>query len=137
MNAKVYNNDIKTTKFGIRLSLGSAGNHIYSNIFDDASDWGLYTYEGSDDPTSGVSDGRPAYNVFENNEVTGTAGGVKFKNSDNLSVIGEFGGCPPQGPRCGVRLDREKVARHAKSCVAQDVLSTDRGVGIIRDLCAR
>ena len=91
MNAKVHHNDITGTKFGIRLSLGSAGNQIYSNTFDTATDWGLYTYQGSDPPTTGVSDGRLAYNVFENNKVTGTAGGVKFKNSDNISVIGEFG----------------------------------------------
>lgn len=88
MNAKIYNNKITNARYGIRMSLGSAGNRIYDNTFDKISEWGLYTYEGSDAPL--VSNGRPSYNIFENNDITNAPKGVKFKYSDNLSVIGKF-----------------------------------------------
>ena len=94
MNAKIYNNDISDVRYGIRMSLGSAGNQVYENEFDKASDYGLYTYEGSDPPA--VSNGRPSYNHFDKNKITNTAGGVKFKNSDYISVTGKLVGfCRP------------------------------------------
>lgn len=89
MNAKIYNNKITNVKYGIRMSLGSAGNMIYDNTFDTVSDYGLYTYQGSDAPLV-TSDGRPSYNIFENNEIKNAEGGVKFKYSDNISVIGKL-----------------------------------------------
>ena len=89
MNADIHDNSIDGAQYGIRMSLGSAGNNVYENTFNDCSDYGLFTYEGSDPPTEGISDGRPADNTFENNKVTNTAGGVKLKYSDNLSVISE------------------------------------------------
>lgn len=50
---------------------------------------GLYTYEGSDEPTEGVSDGRPLANWFHDNDVTNTKKGVKLKNSDNIKLTSE------------------------------------------------
>lgn len=38
MNGMIYNNNIKDCKMGIRLSLGSAGNEIYDNVFDSCFD---------------------------------------------------------------------------------------------------
>ncbi len=90
MNAQIYDNTIDNVKYGIRLSLGSAGNSIYNNEFNDCSDYGLYTYEGSDAPTDGVSNGRPSENLFDSNVISNTAGGVKFKYSDDLTVTSEF-----------------------------------------------
>lgn len=50
---------------------------------------GLYTYQGSDLPTTGVSDGRPSVNLLEDNTVSNTEGGVKLKYSDNIVLTGE------------------------------------------------
>ena len=86
MDADIHDNSIDNVRYGIRMSLGSAGNNVYDNIFSSCSEYGLYTYQGSDAPTEGVSDGRPADNTFDNNEIADTAGGVKFKYSDNLIV---------------------------------------------------
>lgn len=33
MNAKIYDNVIDGAEFGIRMSLGSAGNEVYDNTF--------------------------------------------------------------------------------------------------------
>ncbi|CAB1099946.1 MEP1 [Ectocarpus sp. CCAP 1310/34] len=90
-NADIHDNEIDGVQFGIRMSLGSGGNSVYDNEFNDCSDWGLYTYMGSDEPD--VSNGRPNGNTFNNNKVTNSAGGVKFKNSDNIVVTNnEFTG---------------------------------------------
>eukprot|EP00752_Nemacystus_decipiens_P017643 g15814.t1 len=86
MDADIHDNSIDNVRYGIRMSLGSAGNNVHDNVFKNCSDYGLFTYEGSDDPTDGVSDGRPHYNTFENNLVTDTAGAVKLKYSDNMIV---------------------------------------------------
>ncbi len=88
MNAKIYNNKISGAKYGIRLSLGSAGNEIFENTFDGCSDYGLYTYEGSDEPL--ISGGRPYQNHFYDNIISDTPGGVKFKYSDNIKVTGKL-----------------------------------------------
>ncbi|CAN0056993.1 unnamed protein product [Pylaiella littoralis] len=87
MNADIHDNVIKGAEFGIRMSLGSAGNQVYDNSFDGCTEYGLYTYQGSDPPTVGVSDGRPNVNVFDGNTVSDTKIGVKLKNSDNTAVI--------------------------------------------------
>lgn len=55
---------------------------------------GLYTYEGSDEPTEGVSDGRPLANWFHDNDVTNTKKGVKLKNSDNIKLTSESARAP-------------------------------------------
>ncbi len=89
MNADIHDNSIDGVKYGIRLSLGSAGNNIYDNTFNDCSDYGLYTYQGSDPPTEGVSDGRPSDNHFDGNIISDTPGGVKFKYSDDIMVTSE------------------------------------------------
>lgn len=89
MNAKIYDNTINNVKYGIRMSLGSAGNVVSNNLFNGCSDYGLYTYEGSDAPTEGVSNGRPSDNLFDGNVISNSAGGVKFKYSDNLVVSSE------------------------------------------------
>ncbi|CAM9830342.1 unnamed protein product, partial [Hapterophycus canaliculatus] len=85
-NARIYENTIDGAQFGIRMSLGSEGNTVYRNKFNDCSDQGLYTYEGSDEPTAGVSDGRPLANWFHDNDITNTKKGVKLKNSDQIKL---------------------------------------------------
>lgn len=37
MDAKIYDNTIENVRYGIRISLGGAGNEIYDNTFDDCS----------------------------------------------------------------------------------------------------
>ena len=91
MNADIHDNSIDDARYGIRMSLGSAGNNVYDNTFNNCADYGLYTYEGSDSPTTGVSNGRPSDNTFDNNQITNSDGGVKFQHSDNLVVTSEFG----------------------------------------------
>ncbi|CAM9132608.1 unnamed protein product, partial [Ectocarpus fasciculatus] len=86
MNADIYNNDFSGVKFGIRLSLGSSDNYVHENTFEDVSSHGLYTYQGSDDPTEGVSNGRPSDNLFENNRILSARSGVKFKDSDDIVI---------------------------------------------------
>ena len=90
MDADIHDNDIDGVRYGIRMSLGSAGNNVYQNTFNSCSDYGLFTYEGSDPPTEGVSDGRPNGNTFDNNQVTNTEGAVKLKYSDNMVVTSEY-----------------------------------------------
>eukprot|EP00752_Nemacystus_decipiens_P009493 g8487.t1 len=93
MDADIHDNSIDNVRYGIRMSLGSAGNNVHDNVFNDCSDYGLFTYEGSDPPTDGVSDGRPSDNTFDSNLVTDTAGAVKLKYSDNMVVTNnEFTG---------------------------------------------
>lgn len=79
--AKVYNNKIKNCKYGIRLSLGSGDNEIKNNTFDNLDKYGLYTYEGSDEPD--VSNGRPSDNVFDGNTVSNVKIGVQVKEGDD------------------------------------------------------
>ncbi|CAM9195373.1 unnamed protein product, partial [Ectocarpus sp. 8 AP-2014] len=86
MNADIYNNVFSSVKFGIRLSLGSSDNHVHDNIFEDVSTQGLYTYQGSDQPTDGVSDGRPSDNLFEDNMILNAANGVKIKEGDDTVI---------------------------------------------------
>lgn len=38
MNGKIYNNNIKDCRIGLRLSMGSAGNEITENVFDNCGD---------------------------------------------------------------------------------------------------
>ena len=87
MNADIHDNIIDSARYGIRMSLGSAGNNVHDNTFNDCSDYGVFTYEGSDPPTQGVSNGRPSENTFDNNKFTDSAGGVKLKYSDNLTAV--------------------------------------------------
>eukprot|EP00903_Cladosiphon_okamuranus_P006682 g6522.t1 len=84
--ALIYNNSIDKVKYGIRMSLGSEGNTVYRNTFNDCSSYGLFTYQGSDPPTEGVSDGRPKLNDFDLNLVSNTEGGVKIKFTDDMSI---------------------------------------------------
>ncbi|CBN77785.1 Mannuronan C-5-epimerase N-terminal fragment [Ectocarpus siliculosus] len=86
MNADIYNNRFSSVKFGIRLSLGSSENHVHENLFEDVSTQGLYTYQGSDEPTDGVSDGRPSDNLFENNRILNVTKGVKIKEGDDTVI---------------------------------------------------
>ena len=116
MNAEIYDNSIDNVRYGIRMSLGSSDNNIYRNTFNDCSDYGLYTYEGSDEPTEGVSDGRPSGNHFYENVVSDTAGGVKFKYSDNLKVTGER--LPPFAVSVGHEAETGKAKQSGTSTVA-------------------
>lgn len=84
-DADIYDNLFENVKYGIRLSLGSARNHIHSNTFDDCSGVGFYTYEGSDEPDA--SDGRPSENIFEANIVSNTATGVKISQGDSNEFL--------------------------------------------------
>lgn len=38
MNADIYDNTIDGAQFGIRMSLGSAGNYVHDNSFNDCED---------------------------------------------------------------------------------------------------
>lgn len=38
MNANIYDNVIDGVKYGIRMSLGSAGNHVHDNTFNACTD---------------------------------------------------------------------------------------------------
>ncbi|CAN0056924.1 unnamed protein product [Pylaiella littoralis] len=96
MNANIYDNSIGGTgggvKYGIRMSLGSAGNYVHDNTFDSCTDFGLYTYMGSDAPDVS-DDGRPEKNLFEANTISNTEGGVKLKRSDSIVIFNnEFTG---------------------------------------------
>eukprot|EP00903_Cladosiphon_okamuranus_P019666 g18077.t2 len=94
MNGKVYDNDIKNCKQGIRLSMGSAGNHIYDNTFDRSTQVGFTTYRGTpgrDDPTPDIfnidRDGHPHDNIFKNNRVRRTDKAFQLKNSQDITLI--------------------------------------------------
>ncbi|CAM9458502.1 unnamed protein product, partial [Hapterophycus canaliculatus] len=82
-DASVYNNKFENVKYGIRLSLGSARNKIYDNEFTGMSQYGLYTYMGSDAPDVPDSDGRPYENEFDGNTISDVSIGVHIKQGDN------------------------------------------------------
>jgi mannuronan 5-epimerase len=70
-NNRVTNNG----EAAIRLSVGASRNLIESNTLiglgagESGSGYGVYTFKGSDRPTSG--DGLPKGNIFRNNQITG------------------------------------------------------------------
>ncbi|CAM9818058.1 unnamed protein product [Discosporangium mesarthrocarpum] len=80
----ISNNVIKNVKYGIRLSMGSADVTVSSNSFDSCSDYGFFTYQGTDPPE--VNDGRPSAITFSDNTISATSVGFKFKNSDGLII---------------------------------------------------
>lgn len=86
-DAEIYDNTFTDVKYGIRISLGGGNNFVHDNIFDTCSEYGLYTYMGSDEPEQ-TDDGRPGENSFENNQILNTAEGVKIKEGDNTVISG-------------------------------------------------
>ncbi|CAM9124777.1 unnamed protein product [Ascophyllum nodosum] len=84
-DAEVYGNTFSNLKFGVRISVGGSNNEIYYNVIDTCSEYGLYTYEGNDEPDT-MASGRPSNNVFRNNEITNTAEGLKIQDSDDTQV---------------------------------------------------
>ncbi|CAM9753764.1 unnamed protein product, partial [Hapterophycus canaliculatus] len=88
--ADIYDNVIENCKYGIRLSVGSADNNIYDNSFDSSSNYGLYTYMGSDEPYVVGSDGRPKNNIFDGNTISNTDIGVEQREGDDNTFKSEF-----------------------------------------------
>ncbi|CAM9449094.1 unnamed protein product [Scytosiphon promiscuus] len=92
-DAEVYDNVFENTKYGIRLSLGSGNNKIYNNEFSIMSQYGLYTYMGSDEPDVPGSDGRPYSNEFDGNTISEVSIGVHIKEGDgNIFTNNVFSG---------------------------------------------
>ncbi|CAM9595723.1 unnamed protein product [Ectocarpus sp. 4 AP-2014] len=83
--AEIYDNTIENCKYGIRLSVGSADNDIHDNTFDSSSTYGLYTYQGSDDPDVSGNDGRVKDNSFDANIISNTDVATKIKEGDDNS----------------------------------------------------
>lgn len=98
-DSEIYGNKVEDCKFGIRLSLGCARNKIYDNTFSDLTEYGLYTYRGSDDEEADDSkknDGRPYDNHFDGNTVKNVEIGVQVKDSDDIVFTSEcMAGGPP------------------------------------------
>lgn len=91
-NGKIYDNTVTDCKFGIRLSLGAGDNKIYDNTFSDLTQYGLYTYKGTDeenDDRSKDNKGRPFNNEFENNVIKNVDVGVQVKESDDIAFRSE------------------------------------------------
>eukprot|EP00752_Nemacystus_decipiens_P017747 g15914.t1 len=86
-NAEIYDNVFENTQYGMRISVGGANNYVHGNKFDVFSDYGIYTYEGSDAPDTD-SDGKPKNNKFEGNTVSGGKIGVHLE----AAVDNEFDG---------------------------------------------
>ncbi|CAM9200699.1 unnamed protein product [Ectocarpus fasciculatus] len=84
-NADIYDNTIENCKYGIRLSVGSADNDIHDNTFDSSSTYGLYTYQGSDDPYVSGNNGRVKDNSFDSNVISNTDVATKIKQGDDNS----------------------------------------------------
>ena len=53
-DALIYDNLFENVKYGIRLSLGSARNQVYSNTFDSCSggEFGFWKLDFSDNPST-------------------------------------------------------------------------------------
>ncbi len=68
---------------GVRLSVGGAENLIANNEMADSPSYGVYIYQGSDDPQPG-DNGRPKQNQFLQNYIHDNgAEGVKSGDGDN------------------------------------------------------
>ncbi|CAM9392267.1 unnamed protein product [Discosporangium mesarthrocarpum] len=78
----IFDNTFTNIKYGVRISVGGANNHIHDNTFETISQYGLYTYQGSDSPDTD-SDGRPKDNMFIDNEVLDCIVCMKIGEGDN------------------------------------------------------
>ncbi|HSH31585.1 MAG TPA: right-handed parallel beta-helix repeat-containing protein, partial [Candidatus Saccharimonadales bacterium] len=80
----VRGNTVSGNRYGIRLSVGANNNLIENNTVSNNTASGFYFYKGSDAPTSG--DGRPKFNRFVGNQVTGSKEyAIKLTDADDNS----------------------------------------------------
>lgn len=85
----VTNNEALRNKRGIRFSLGSQNNIISDNNFSDNTTYGIYTYQGSDDPEGGPA--RPNNNSFLNNTINDNGEfAAKLKETDENTFSGNI-----------------------------------------------
>jgi poly(beta-D-mannuronate) C5 epimerase len=81
----VRNNQIERTKHGIRLSVGASDNQITGNTVTDSTEYGVFTYRGSDQPMYAETTGLPTDNAFTDN-VFGKAAVSVIKLTDSVGT---------------------------------------------------
>jgi len=84
--AIVRNNRIERAKHGIRLSVGASDNQVTGNTVTESTEYGVFTYRGSDEPVFTTASGQPTDNVFSDN-VFGTAAVSLIKLTDSVGTI--------------------------------------------------
>lgn len=63
----IHDNTIVGAEFGLRLSVGSAGNQFFNNKVTRSGQYAVFMYKGSDAPENSTPNGHPTANVFTNN----------------------------------------------------------------------
>ncbi|CAM9161226.1 unnamed protein product [Ectocarpus sp. 13 AM-2016] len=83
MGAHIYDNTFTNVKYGIRLSVGAARNIVENNSFLECDQYGIYTYQGNDEPEASKGwDGLLVDNTFHANTVEG---GVKIQKAEGIA----------------------------------------------------
>ncbi|CAM9925068.1 unnamed protein product [Ascophyllum nodosum] len=83
----IHDNTFKNVTFGVRISLGGGNNTVYNNVLEECTNYGLFTYHGSDTPEVS-SDGRPSENFFYDNAISDTKTSVKIKEANKTVITG-------------------------------------------------
>jgi parallel beta-helix repeat protein len=85
----IRNNTIDGAKYGLRISVGSAGNTISGNTVRNSGQYGVFTYQGTDVPNYTTSSGRPTGNTFTGNTFDGAGSNLfKINDSDGTTFTG-------------------------------------------------
>ncbi|MDP2310822.1 MAG: right-handed parallel beta-helix repeat-containing protein [Pseudomonadota bacterium] len=80
-------NTARGNLYGVRLSVGASDNVIQDNQLSANTMYGIYTYQGTDAPT--INDGRPARNLFSNNDVSRSGNvGVRAGDAEENTFVG-------------------------------------------------
>jgi mannuronan 5-epimerase len=83
----VTDNTVANNQYGVRISVGSAGNHITGNTITNSSQYGLFLYKGSDLPSYTTLTGHPTANQFDHNTIDGTgSNAAKFTEADGNTI---------------------------------------------------
>jgi parallel beta-helix repeat protein len=95
----IRNNTIDNNMYGIRLSVGAEYLTVSGNQISDSSQYGVFSYQGSDAPAYTNSTGRPQNITFSGNTFTNTgANAIKLTSSDAFTFSGNtFNGTLTKG----------------------------------------
>jgi poly(beta-D-mannuronate) C5 epimerase len=73
-NNSIHDNTVDGTMYGLRLSVGAAGNRFVNNTVTRSAQYAVFMYKGTDNPENTAPSGHPTGNVFTGNafDITGS-----------------------------------------------------------------
>ena len=85
-NNSIHDNTVDRSKYGLRLSVGAAGNQFVNNTVTRSAQYGVFMYKGSDEPENSTPSGHPTGNVFKGNTFNATGSNlIKTTEADGSS----------------------------------------------------